>query len=74
MIHQTPLEKKLLEDVIRPSITTKLPGHCCSANIYCPCSFMSETLNFTDLLRNIKDFYYNNGGRDWHRMLLEADI
>lgn len=50
----TPLEKKLLDEVITPSIVVNDKMH---------------TINFDAVLRHLKEFYENAGGKNWYDLL-----
>lgn len=59
----TPLEKKILDEVVRPALTQEKP------DILGSRSTTSETLDFSKLLLGVRAFYWNNGGHEWDRVL-----
>lgn len=63
--HLTYLEKKVLDDVIRPALSEEQPDH-----LYGRIT-RSQTLNFSALLEKLEDFYKHNGGIEWERVLSE---
>lgn len=62
----TPLEHKLLAEIVRPSISQPKKDMLDSHDT------VSESLNFSTLLNEIQSFYKHNGGEDWYRLLIEA--
>lgn len=61
----TRLEKKLLDEVIRPSLTSERRDHLGSMQT------TSETVNFGVFLEELGSFYRRNGGKEWGRVLHE---
>ena len=64
------LEKKLLDEVIRPAITAPKDDRLWGTRT------VSETLNFADLLNGVKEFYRRNNGdiSHWNRLMLEVRL
>lgn len=61
--HLANVEEVLLDEVVRPAISSsEVEGSTGSFII-------SDTLNFTTLLRGVRDFYKRNGGKEWHQVL-----
>jgi len=65
-IKLTLLETKLLNEIIIPSIGEPQNDYLYGSRT------ISESLNYTTLLREIKSFYKRNGGKEWDRVLSEA--
>ena len=66
----TPMERTLLNEVIREAISEERPRN---REYWFGRITYSETLNFVTLLRVLRKFYEKNNGRDWHSVLYEAD-
>lgn len=64
------IEQKLLEEVIRPAITTtrKKPVR---TEFYIA-SGVGYTLHFDILLKKIKEFYKRNEGKEWNKVIIKA--
>lgn len=60
----TPLEKKLLVEIIIPSIKKTTPN---------AQGGLDEELGFNILLKKVREFYLDNGGNDigWIKLLVE---
>ena len=65
----TPLEKIIVEDIIRPSLSDTRNDHFHGHRT------LAQDINFTKFIENTKNFYLRNGGNavDWYRLLLEAN-
>ncbi len=66
----TYLERKVLNEIVRPALSSPK-----NDSLYGE-KTISETLDFSDLLQGIKDFYLKNNGdiSKWNYLMLEIKL
>lgn len=67
----SPLERRFIEEVLRPVIKTEF-SRPQTTELYTLTGY-SETLNFPDLLRKLRNWYQASGGRDWNEVVYQSD-
>ncbi len=66
----TSLELKLLNEVITPSLSQEYYTE--NFNPMMGRTLTNQSINFTDLIKNIKKFYEGNGGKEWSYLVRES--
>lgn len=67
-VQLTSLQEEILEKVVAPAISPQFESHLYGHKT------VAETVNFTELIKNLKRFYKSNGGNslDWYKILLDS--